>query len=81
MDVNQARDESMIRSKAKCRAGFDRWLSEPLIRLTISMIPANEQKETLQLLLQSAFEAGFNSGAGDIVSQIAERVFQRRPPE
>ena len=60
---------------------FDRWISEPLVRMSISMIPAGEHKDAFKMLLRSAFDAGHGAGQGAMAGTFLEAMLSKRPPD
>lgn len=64
------------RSENKKKDRFAKWLDEPMTRMGLSFIPAGEHQDGLRLLLQSAFDAGFNCGAGDAMSDVVEHLIK-----
>jgi len=71
------------RSQAKKKTAFAKWLDDPMVRLTMAAIPAGDQKEALRVLLESAFESGFNVGTGDVLTELVEAMIRKdkRPPD
>lgn len=55
-------------------AAFDKWMNEPLVRMSISTIPAGEHKDALQMLLRSAFDAGHSSGQGVMAGEFLQAI-------
>lgn len=77
IDIQEHERKSSIKKKA----AFDRWLTEPMVRMGMSMIPAGEHPDGLRMLLESAFEAGFHVGASDVLGGMLESMLkQRKPP-
>lgn len=72
------------RKESKFKAAFDKWLSEPMTRMGMSMVPAAEKQEALLLLLRSAFNAGTEAGsgntAGEFMSAILESMQDKKKP-
>ncbi len=71
MDLNDHL-ERQRKSEIKRKNSFEKWLDEPMVRMGMSMIPAGEKQDALKALLQSAFNSGFESGCGDVVSELLE---------
>lgn len=61
----------------RSNAAFDKWLSEPMVRICMAQIPATDYSDTLKLLLRSAFDAGFRSGSGDL--SFLETILMPKP--
>lgn len=70
------KEQLQSRSDSAKREGFRRWMQEPMTRALISMIPPCEQ---LEVLLQAAYEAGFDSGAGETAISFL-RDMMKGPP-
>jgi hypothetical protein len=70
------------RSAEKKKTGFEKWLDEPMVRMGMSIIPAGERPESLKLLLQSAFDAGYGVGVGDVLFDMIENIVTKKgePP-
>ncbi len=49
-------------SERQINETFGAWLDRPKTRLIMSQIPAGDNKETLSVLLRSAFDAGVGCG-------------------
>lgn len=77
MDIEARERKSAIKKKA----GFDRWLDDPMVRMGMSMIPSGERADGLRMLLQSAFEAGYGVGCGDILGDMLEGMLKRKDGE
>ena len=66
--------EMEAREKAAKRDGFAKWMDQPATRMMLSMIPPSEKQEVLQTLLQETFNAGYQSGSGQMISSVFEAV-------
>lgn len=64
--------ERETKEKAARKAGFAKWMDQPATRMMMSMIPTGEKPEVLETLLQETFNAGFNSGSGDMAGSFLE---------
>lgn len=62
---------------SKCKEGFDSFMESPLVRLTISQIPATENG-TLQTLLSACYNAGFDNGLASAAISLAEAMFKTK---
>lgn len=58
------------------KEGFDQFMSAPLVRLLLSQIPQGDHPENLQVLLQTAFEKGFEEGQGQLAMTLARAVVE-----
>jgi hypothetical protein len=75
--ANSVEDElrgAVAQARKDVAEHFEEWLDSPLVRLTISTIPAGDNKDALKALLRSAFESGFGFGAVKVVTKIAEMM-------
>jgi len=72
---NDAREQE--RQKAR-KTAFEKWLEEPMVRLGMSMIPAGEKDDALKMLLQSAFDSGFNTGGGVMALEMLHMAMKPR---
>lgn len=66
------------KSKARHKAAFDKWLDEPMVRMGMSMVPAGDHKDTLQMLLRSAFDAGVGCGGADIAISLMTSLLDKK---
>ena len=57
---------------------FDAWLAAPMTRMGMAAIPAGEHQDALKLLLRSAFDAGSNQGAGNILGHLLKSMFDKQ---
>lgn len=78
MENEQQIQKRTDRLKEQADKSFARWLAEPMTRMGISMIPAGEHRDTLQLLLRSAFDAGTQCGQGGFAVELLEVMFKDR---
>lgn len=66
-------------------AAFDKWLSNPMTRMGVSMIPAGDKDDALRLLLRSAFDAGTEAGsgstAGEFLNVILDGMLKDKKPD
>jgi hypothetical protein len=53
---------------------FSDWLDQPLAKAMISMIPEGPVPDHVKLILQAAYEAGFDSGYASMAVEILTRV-------
>jgi len=65
------------RNNGKKDEAFDVWMSDPLTRMALSMIPGGEHPEALRMLLRSAFDRGFAVGAGEILGDLLGRILSK----
>jgi hypothetical protein len=71
---SKAREE---RNRERADKAFAEWKSQPLTRLSMSMIPAGEKADVLDLLLRSAFDAGVGCGTGTMAMEVVEGLMSR----
>jgi hypothetical protein len=69
--------EQREQSERRGNEAFLAWLSRPEIRLIMSAIPAGDNKETLPVLLRSAFDAGVGCGTGYAVADLLEQMLKK----
>lgn len=69
--------ERDARAKESVDKAFASWLAQPMVRMGLSMVPAGENKDALQMLLRSAFDAGVNCGQGQIAVEMLEAIFTK----
>jgi hypothetical protein len=62
------------KSIARRKAGFEKWLNDPMVIMCISMVSG---RETLRMLLQSAFESGFSYGGSDMMSIMVDALLTK----
>jgi len=67
------------RSETLKKEQFEKWLSEPMVRMGLSMVPPGDKQEVLKTLLQSAFNTGFNTGTGDMIRTMLEMIMKDKP--
>lgn len=60
---------------------FNNWVSNPSIRFIISLIPPGDHKETLDVLLRSAHDAGFASGRASLGMNLMSAMIERKIKE
>lgn len=82
MSLTSRTEQARLRMDADKSSAFDRWLNEPLVRMSISMIPAGEHKDAFQMLLRSAFDAGHGAGQGAMAGAFLESMLSAKdgPP-
>lgn len=71
-------EEIMQKSAYAKKTGFDEWMKNPMTRALLSTIPALENKETLQALLQACFDSGYGSGVASVILDIIENTFKKK---
>jgi hypothetical protein len=79
-DMNTRAEEVRARMDSDKSSAFDRWMSEPLVRMSINMIPASEHKDALQMLLRSAFDAGHGAGQGAMAGTFLKAMMAKDKP-
>lgn len=57
------------------KEGFRRWMQEPMTRALVSMIPPCEQ---LEIILQAAYESGFQAGSDATAVSFLEAMMKSR---
>jgi hypothetical protein len=62
------------------KRAFEKWLDDPMVRLGLSLIPAGEHQDALQMLLRSAFEAGSGQGVSSVVATMVEGMIKKDRP-
>lgn len=68
-------DQAKIAQEASKKPGFDNFMKLPTIRLLISTVPAGDKPETLETLLQEAFDSGYNRGCVDTSLMLLKAMF------
>jgi hypothetical protein len=68
-------------NEAKKNQTFEAWMSEPMTRMALSMIPAGEHPDTLRVLLRTAFDRGFAVGVGEILTDVLGKILRRKEGE
>ena len=58
----------------RATSGFQSWLTEPLVQVILSTIPAGSVPESLPKLLEATYRAGFSNGAGALVESILRKT-------
>lgn len=79
MDENQTA-ELRRAEKAKTES-FEKWYGDPVTKLMVSLLPplqTDQQRECFATLVRAAFDAGHNTGAGDVAMQMMKGVIQSR---
>lgn len=71
------REQRMKESQNK---NFAEWMSKPETKLMLSMVPPVENPDVLQTLLRGAFDAGHNSGQGNILVEMLTGMLTRAEP-
>ena len=64
--MNQEAQRLERESENKKKDGFQKFLQEPLTKLSIAQIPGDEHQEILRALLESCYNSGFASGQADV---------------
>lgn len=59
------------------KRAFEDFMSQPTIRLLVSMIPASEHKDTLNTLLQESFNSGWSGGSGNVAMSFFKAIIDR----
>lgn len=73
--IDQATRE--LRMKGRCDEAFQSWISQPLVRMTISKMPSGDDPDTMRELLRSAFDAGNGSGQGIMAAEMIEAILAK----
>jgi hypothetical protein len=68
--------EREARNEQRLNSSFEKWLSQPMTRMGISMIPAGDRDDALRFLLRSAFDAGADTGAGNVAGEMASAILE-----
>ncbi len=63
--------------KAHMKQSFEQWLDNPMVRMTMSTIPTGASPDALRMLLQAAFEAGFQTGGVIAVLDLLMEVSKK----
>ena len=56
--------------------GFAKFLEDPMVRMGMSMIPPGDKQEALSMLLQSAFNCGYDHGAAMVAVSMVEALLK-----
>lgn len=74
--------EMEAKDKIAKRDGFAKWMDQPATRMMLSMIPPGEKQEVLETLLQETFNAGYQTGSGQMILSVFESMMskERREP-
>ena len=67
-------DQMIDKSK---KEGFEKFMRDPLVRITLSRIPSGEDADGLKLLLQSAYDQGHTAGQGVVLMSLIEGMTLR----
>ncbi len=72
--------ETQLREQSERQSNevFGAWLNRPETRLIMSQIPAGDNKETLSVLLRSAFDAGVGCGFGQFAGHLLESMIKKK---
>lgn len=65
------------KSKQAEERAFSEWMSRPETRFIVSTIPAGEHKESLSVLLRSAFSAGHGAGGASVGIMLMEHALTK----
>jgi len=68
------------RAEVQKKDAFTKWQDEPMVRMGLSMIPSGDHQDALKMLLQSAFNAGFSAGSGNMLSTVVEALIKKQGP-
>ena len=71
----EARDHQRKESQTK---GFQAFIASPETKLLMSMVPESSPKESLETLLQSAFNHGYSAGEGEILVSMITSMFKSK---
>jgi hypothetical protein len=66
--------------KVQAERSFQAWMENPTNRLLISTIPADDHKDTLFVLLRSAFDYGYGTGQANVAMMMLEGMIRKREP-
>ncbi len=76
MEIDQKALQQKLKQTQK--EAFEQWLEQPMTRVGLSMIPSGEHRDTLRMLLASAFEQGFGSGSLACMMEILTRLMDEK---
>lgn len=65
--------------KIKVEESFGKWLAKPETKLLLSMIPAADNSDVMQVLLRSCYESGHGSGEGAVAVMMIEAMLKDKP--
>lgn len=75
MQPTSTQDQKKAKRDARKAESFSAFMASPSAKLAISLVPTNESHpEALTTLLWAAFEAGHQSGAGEIAAEMIEAM-------
>lgn len=77
--MNDIQAEIMLKAEIDKKAGFQAFISNPMISAMLSMVPPMENKDHLQVILKACFEAGYNSGVASVLVDILTHMTKREP--
>jgi len=63
--------------------GFGKWLAEPMTAFAVGIMPKGHA-DALQMLMRSAFDAGYRIGAGQVAGEFANAIlegFMKKHPD
>jgi hypothetical protein len=64
-------------TKERMKEAFGEWIADPAVRMCMSLIPSPaEHGETLEMLLRSAYEAGFKNGGGSMAADMLGSIMK-----
>jgi hypothetical protein len=76
--VTQEETQREAEHRANQDRAFNRFLSDPMTRMGMSMIPPGEHPDALKLLLRSAFDAGAGAGVSSMMIGLMGAMIKRR---
>lgn len=83
MESTQDRTAQDAARKAKAQAikeeQFAAWMRRDETKMLLSLIPQSQPPEATAIVLRSAFEAGHNSGGGEVASMFVEAMLKSAP--
>jgi hypothetical protein len=72
-------EEIALKIEMHRKHGFAEWLDQPLLKAMVSMIPPGPDQDHVRLVLQAAYDAGFQAGGCSVMLRMVETVLTRRP--
>lgn len=77
MNFNDKVEDRKRRSKEEGEQSFNAWISQPMTRMAISMIPCPEgNPEILETILRDAFDAGYGAGGASIAMEMVSGLLK-----
>lgn len=71
-------DRRMERNDRLRKEGFDDFLERPMTKLALSIIPpSSHAPETLPLILQAAFNSGWDGGMFSIIKEMMNKFEEK----